>query len=253
MTTSQAKLRLYTVEEYLEMERASEEKHEYLDGQVLAKGGSSMSTPQAKLEVHYYTVEEYLAMERASDEKHEYLDGRVYAMAGELPAHGKISVSLVGELYGQLKGTTCEVFTKDTKVRTGPDPKPIWPPKGLFSYPDVLIVCGEAKYHDHYRDVLLNPKIIIEVLSEGTAEFDYSEKFRRYRECLPSLSDYILVSSSEPMVEHYRKQPNGDWLLSTLKNMNEVLNIESVGCAVKLSDVYARVEFEAAESEGEEI
>lgn len=210
-----------------------------------------MATPQAKLEIRL-TEEEYLVMERASDVKHEYMDGHIRAMAGEFPSHGKISVNLVIKIGGQLEGSQCEVFTKDTKVRSGPDPKPIWPPKGLFSYPDVLIVCGEAKYHDHYRDVLLNPKVIIEVLSEGTAEFDYSEKFRRYREWLPSLSDYILASSLEPMVEHYRKQPNGDWLLSTLKSMNEVLNIESVGCAVKLSDIYARVEFEAAESEGEE-
>lgn len=210
-----------------------------------------MSTPQAKL-VSYFSEEEYLAMERASDVKHEYLDGNIYAMAGEMPAHGRISVNLVGELYPQLKGTQCEVFTKDTKVRSGPDPKPSWPPKGLFSYPDVVILCGEAKYHDHYRDVLLNPKIIIEVLSEGTAEYDFGEKFRRYREWLPTLSEYILVSSLEPMIEHYRRQPNNDWLLSTLTSLEAVLAIESVGCTVKLSDVYARVDFQEPQTEQDE-
>lgn len=208
-----------------------------------------MSTPQAKLQIHYYTIEEYLAMERASDVKHEYLDGQIYAMAGEMPAHGKVSVNLVIEIGSQLKGTQCEVFTKDTKVLSGPDPKPLWPPKGLFSYPDLAILCGDAKYHDHYRDVLLNPKVIIEVLSEGTAEYDFNEKFRRYREWLPSLSDYILVSSLEPMVEHYRRQPNNDWLLSTLKGLDEVLALESVGCTVKLSDVYARVDFQQPQTE----
>lgn len=211
-----------------------------------------MSTPQAKL-VSYLAEEEYLAMERASDVKHEYLDGRVYAMAGEMPAHGKISVNLVVELGWQLKSSKCELFTKDTKVRSGPDPKPLWPPKGLFSYPDVVIVCGVAQYHDHYSDVLLNPKVIIEVLSEGTAEFDFSEKFRRYREWLPSLSDYILVSSLEVMVEQYRRQPNNNWLLSTLKDLEDVLTIESIGCAVKLSDVYARVDFHEPEPEQPEM
>lgn len=207
-----------------------------------------MATPQSKLDVRL-TEEEYLAMERASDEKHEYLDGHTYAMAGEMPAHGKISVNLVGELFAQLKGSQCELFTKDTKVRTGPDPNPGWPPKGLFSYPDVVIVCGEAKYHDPYRDVLLNPKVIIEVLSEGTAEFDYSEKFRRYREWLPSLEEYILVSSLEVMVEHFRKQPSEDWLLTTIRNLDALLRLESVGCEVQLRDVYARVNFESGDSE----
>jgi len=207
-----------------------------------------MSTPQAKL-VSYFSEEEYLAMERASDVKHEYLDGQIYAMAGEMPAHGRISVNLVVEIGSQLKGTQCEVFTKDTKVRSGPDPKPVWPPKGLFSYPDVVIICGEAKYHDHYRDVLLNPKVIIEVLSEGTAEYDFSEKFRRYREWLPSLSEYILVSSLEIMVEHYRRQPNNDWLLSTLTSLEAILTIEAVGCTVNLSDVYARVDFQEQQAD----
>ncbi len=210
-----------------------------------------MATPQAKLEIRL-TEEEYLAMERASDVKHEYMDGHIRAMAGELPPHGKVSVNLVIEAGSQLKGSRCELYVKDTKVRTGPDPNPIWPPKGLFSYLDIVIVCGEAKYHDHYRDVLLNPKVIMEVLSEGTGEFDASEKFRRYREWLPSLSDYILVSSLEMLVEHFRKQPNGDWLLSTLKRPDEVLSIESVGCAVKLNDIYARVKFETTEPEGDQ-
>lgn len=207
-----------------------------------------MATPQSKQDVRL-TEEEYLTMERASDVKHEYLDGHIYAMAGEMPAHGKISVNLVGELYTQLKGSQCELFTKDTKVRSGPDPNPTWPPKGLFSYPDVAIVCGEAKYHDQYRDILLNPKVIIEVLSEGTAEFDYSEKFRRYREWLPSLEDYILVSSLEVLVEHFRKQPNGDWLLTTIRNLNALLRLESVGCEARLSDLYARVSFEPDDPE----
>jgi Uma2 family endonuclease len=206
-----------------------------------------MSTPQTKL--RYYTAEEYLAMERASEEKHEYLDGVIYDMAGELPPHGRISVNLIGELYAQLKGTQCELFAKDTKVRSGPDPRPIWPPKDLFSYPDILVLCGKGEYHDHYQDVLLNPKVIIEVLSKGTAGYDQTEKFRRYRTYLPSLTDYILVSQTESVIEHYRRQSSGDWLLSTREGLDAKLQIESIGCTVKLGDVYARVEFGALQPE----
>ncbi len=201
-----------------------------------------MSTPQAKLRL--YTAEEYLVMERASEEKHEYLDGVIYDMAGEMPPHGRISVNLIVELGVQLKGTSCELFAKDTKVRSGPDPRPIWPPKDMFSYPDIVILCGKGEYHDHYQDVLLNPKVIIEVLSAGTAKYDLTEKFRRYRTWLPTLTDYILVSQFEPAIDHYRKLPSGDWALSPLEGLEAVLRIESIGGAVKLSDVYARVEFD---------
>ncbi|MEO6726552.1 MAG: Uma2 family endonuclease, partial [Blastocatellia bacterium] len=125
----------------------------------------------------------------------------------------------------------------------GPDPRPIWPPKDMFSYPDIVILCGKGEYHDHYQDVLLNPKVIIEVLSAGTAKYDLTEKFRRYRTWLPTLTDYILVSQLEPAIDHYRKLPNGDWALSPLEGLEAVLRIESIGGAVKLRDVYARVEF----------
>lgn len=206
-----------------------------------------MSTPQAKLRL--YTAEEYLAMERASEEKHEYLDGVIYDMAGETTSHGRISVNLIVEFGAQLKGTQCELFAKDTKVRSGPDPQPIWPPKDLFSYPDIVVLCGKGEYHDHYQDVLLNPKVIIEVLSAGTAKYDLTEKFRRYRAYLPSLTDYILVSQTTPAIDHFRKQADGDWLLSTLEGPDATLRIESIGCAVKLSEIYARVEFETSRSE----
>ncbi|MDX2039635.1 MAG: Uma2 family endonuclease [Acidobacteriota bacterium] len=205
-----------------------------------------MSAPEAK---SLYTIEEYLAMERASEVKHEYLDGKIIGFDGDLPNKGKICVNLIGEIGCKLENSRFEMFAKHTRVYSGSAPNPIWLPKGLFSYPDVVIVCGDAKYHDQYRDVLLNPKVIIEVLSEGTAEFDYSEKFRRYREWLPSLEDYILVSSLEILIEHFRKQPNGDWLLTTIKNLDALLKLESVGCEVRLSDVYARVSFEPNDPE----
>ena len=115
-----------------------------------------------------YTVEEYLTQERASEERHEYLDGQIYQMAGESEQHGDICVNVVSELRGQLRGGPCRVWTKDTKVRSVPTAKPYQTRKGLCSYPDAVVVCGERQYLDQHRDALLNPTGIIEVLSSST-------------------------------------------------------------------------------------
>jgi Uma2 family endonuclease len=162
-----------------------------------------MSWPQSQPRS---TVEEYLALERASEARHEYLDGEIYAMAGESPDHGAIGANIGGQLYAQLRGTPCQVFSKDMKVRSGPEPNPLRPPKGLYSYPDLLVMCGEMRVHDEHRDVLLNPTVIIEVLSPTTEVFDRGEKWARYQAWLLSLTDYLLVSQSKPMIEHYRRR-----------------------------------------------
>ena len=107
----------------------------------------------------------------------------------------------------------------------------------------MLVVCGERKFHDKYSDVLLNPNVIIEVLSKSTEAFDRGEKFIRYRTWLPSLTNYILVSQDKPMIEHYRRQSDGEWVLSTLDGLGAALKIESIGCSLKLSDVYDGVQF----------
>lgn len=212
-----------------------------------------MSTPQTRL--RYYTIEEYLEMERASEEKHEYLDGQILAMAGETEEHNLICMNVGSELRDRLKGQSCLAMSKDMKIRSGPEPqvKTASPPKGFFSYPNVLVVCGERQYHDSYRDVLLNPKVIIEVLSSSTAEFDYGEKFRRYRTWLTELTDYILVSQSAPVIEHYRKQPSGDWLLSSVEGLENSLQIASIGCTLQLSEVYDRVEFKKPRIEQNDV
>jgi Uma2 family endonuclease len=115
----------------------------------------------AKTTPYLYSIEEYLALERGSEERHEYLNGLIYAMAGESPEHGEICTNIVGELYNQLKGKPCRVRSKDTKVRSGPPPTSRQSTKGLCSYPDILVVCNELKFHDEYQDVLLNPTVII--------------------------------------------------------------------------------------------
>ncbi len=199
-----------------------------------------MSLLQSQLS---HTVEEYLAQERASEERHEYLDGQIYGMDGESEEHGDICVNIVGELRTQLRGGPCRVWTKDTKVRSDPTPKPYQTRKGLFSYPDVVVVCGERQYHDRHHDVLLNPKIIIEVLSTSTEAYDRGEKFRRYRTYLESLTDYLLVSQSMPLIEHYRRQPNDEWLLAAAGELAGSLQLTSIDCTLQLAEVYDRISF----------
>ncbi|MGE0131560.1 MAG: Uma2 family endonuclease [Blastocatellales bacterium] len=199
-----------------------------------------MATPQSRI---YFTEEEYLAIERSSEERHEYIDGRIFAMAGENDQHGEIASNIFGHLFAQLQGKPCRARHENTKVRSGPEPKPSRNPEGFYSYPDVLVVCGERKFHDTYRDVLLNPNVIFEVMSKSTEVFDRGEKFIRYRTWLPTLTDYLLVAQDKPMIEHYRRQPNGQWLLSTISGTDAALNIESIGCSLKLSEVYDNVNF----------
>lgn len=197
-----------------------------------------MSLPQPR-----YTVDEYLALERRSEERHEYLDGLIYAMAGESPEHGAICTNIVGQLYQQLRGKPCQIFSKDMKVVSGPDPKALHSLKGLFSYPDLVVVCGELKFHDKYRDVLLNPTVIIEVLSPTTEAFDRGQKFWRYRTYLSSLEDYLLVSQSIPMIDHYVRRSDGEWGLSTAGDLGDSLSLGSIDCNLRLADVYDRVSF----------
>jgi Uma2 family endonuclease len=204
-----------------------------------------MSLPQT---IARYTVEEYLALERASEERHEFLDGQIYAMAGESNEHADISVNLVRELSSQLKGTPCRVWTKDSKVLSGPAIRSYKSIKGLFSYPDIVVVCGEPRFLDEHRDVLLNPTLIIEVLSPSTESFDRGEKFRRYRTHLASLTDYVQVSQALPLIEHFRRQSNDEWVLSTVSDMAGSLHLASINCTLRMSEVYDRVTFPEEET-----
>ncbi len=127
-----------------------------------------------------YTIEEYLRLERASEERHEYIDGQIYAMAGESLAHSRICVTLAAEIRAQLKGKPCEALSSNMKVRSGPTIKRD-SVAGLFSYADLVVVCGRPRFHDEHQDVLINPTAIFEVLSPTTEAFDRGDKFLRYR------------------------------------------------------------------------
>src|SRR5262245_18893265 len=170
-----------------------------------------MSLPQTKIR---YTEDQYLSMERGSEERHEYLDGQIYAMAGESPEHGAICINLAREVSAQLKGTRCQAFAKGMKVRSGPLPRRRYSQKGLYSYPDLMVVCGEMQFLDENRDLPVNPKVVIEVLSPATEAFDRGEKFKRYRTHNPSLTDYLVVAQNLPFIEHFALRENGQWVIA---------------------------------------
>jgi Uma2 family endonuclease len=188
-----------------------------------------------------YTVAEYLSFERESEERHEYLDGVIYAMAGESGEHGDISMNLSVLLGSQLRGKDCRARSKDTKVRSGPLPKLKYSAKGLYSYPDVVVICGEPEYLDDYRDVIANPKVIIEVLSPATEKFDRGEKFDRYDAWNPTLTDYLLVSQEQARIEHYVRQEDGTWTRAVSRGLRSKVVIKSIRCTLKLKDVYDRI------------
>jgi Uma2 family endonuclease len=195
-----------------------------------------------------FTIEQYLAIERQSEERYEFLDGLIYEMAGESDAHGDICANLALVVGLQLRGTPCRMRIKDTKVRSGPTPRP-GSTRGLFSYPDLLIICGELQHFDEHRDVILNPAVIIEVLSNSTENFDRGEKFQRYQLWNPTLSDYVLVSQTRPVIEHFTRQADGSWSYRIFTGLESKLEIVAIHCELPLAEVYDRITFPPTEIE----
>lgn len=154
----------------------------------------------AKLD-RIYTPDEYLEFERRSDERHEFWDGYLFQMAGESLSDSRICVNLAREAGSGLLGKPCEALSSNMKVRTST--------ARLFSYPDLMIVCGEPLFHDRKKDVVVNPRAIFEVLSPSTERYDRGKKFQRYRLGNETLTDYILIAQDGCLVEHYQKAENG--------------------------------------------
>lgn len=198
-----------------------------------------MAFAQRKLDDRY-SPEEYLAFERNSETKHEYLDGQIYAMAGASPTHNQICFNSIVAVGSQIMDSNCIGYTFDQKVRTDLE--------DLFSYPDMTVVCGEPVFHDQQQDVILNPTVIIEVLSPRTEAFDRSAKLERYQN-IRSLTDYILISQNRSCVEHYvRQKDKRQWLLTIETDLSAEIEIASIKCKLKLGDIYNRVKFPSAKS-----
>jgi Uma2 family endonuclease len=178
-----------------------------------------------------FTPEQYLALERKAAFKSEYVDGCIRAMAGASRAHNLIAVNLSREISSQLKDRPCETYAGDMRVRTGPS--------GLYTYPDVVVVCGEPRFEDDELDTLLNPTMIVEVLSPSTEADDRGHKFASYRR-LTSLQEYVLVAQDRRSVERYTRQDDA-WLLTDLNGPEDMLRLASIHVDIALSEIYAKV------------
>ncbi|MGH7467657.1 MAG: Uma2 family endonuclease [Longimicrobiales bacterium] len=186
-----------------------------------------MSTSRVPL----ITPAEYLEAERRAETKSEYLAGQVYAMTGASMRHNLIVANLVSSLHAQLKGRLCSVLPSDMRLHV---------PTGLYTYPDVTVVCGTPQLEDEHLDTLLNPTLLIEVLSDSTERYDRGRKAEHYRR-IESLVEYLLIGQHEARIERYRRQGDREWVLSEAIGVDEQIELSSINCVLTLRDVYDRV------------
>jgi Uma2 family endonuclease len=182
--------------------------------------------------IPFYTIEEYREREYESDTRHEYYAGQVFAMAGGTPAHSEISANVISALKTQLRGRGCRTYTSDLRVNIN----------AYEFYPDVTVVCGEPQFTGRRADALTNPTLIVEVLSSSTEAYDRSEKFDVYSLC-SSVQEYILVAQDRARVERYLRQPDGTWNLALAQGLEGLLQLDSIGCELRLAEVYENITF----------
>ena len=182
----------------------------------------------------YLTPQEYLALERSAEYKNEYVDGEMVAMTGASRKHVLIALNLAAGLKRQLRQSPCEVYATDMRVQVHAT--------GLYTYPDIAVVCGEPRFEDEYEDTLLNPTLIVEVLSPSTESYDRGRKFEQYR-TLESLQEYVLVSQDQPRVEQFIRQGGNVWLFKDIVGLSEVVSLSSVQCEIALSEIYDKIAF----------
>lgn len=192
-----------------------------------------MPVKQRVEEKGFYTVEEYLAIERGSEQKHEYISGQIVAMAGATRAHNLITGNIAQRLRNQLEAKPCETYSNDMRVKTTPV---------NYTYPDVVVVCGWPQFEDDDLDTLVNPTVVIEVLSVTSEARDRGKKFFDYR-TIESLRDIVFVSQHSPRVEHYQRQAGDEWILHDVSDPAEAVILASIECTLTLTEIYERVLF----------
>ncbi len=185
---------------------------------------------------HFITVEEYMEQERTALDRHEYLKGEIFAMAGGTPAHSTIISNVLGELHNQLRGSNCTLRNGDMRIRTSP--------AGLYSYADAVVSCADEQFE---KDTLLNPIVIVEVLSESTKDYDRGMKFQHYRQ-IPSFREYLIVAQDQPYVEHHARESADRqvWTMREYTGLDDVVILEAIHARLRLADVYAKLSFPLA-------
>ena len=184
-----------------------------------------------------YTPEEYLAMEETADYKSEYFQGEIFAMAGGSFNHNLIVGNLHAELRSALRDKPCRVLMSDMRLLVERN--------GLYTYPDVMVVCGKVEFAPKRNDTLTNPTVIIEVLSPATREYDRVKKFALYKR-IDALRDYLLIDSEQIHATHFRHADvSAPWTIEMYEEPSNILNLDSAGCLISLAQIYDKVEFEA--------
>lgn len=183
----------------------------------------------------YLTSDQYLAIERDAEYKSEYYNGEMFAMAGASEQHNLIAVNVAGELRSQLKGRPCKTYGSDMRVKVQSS--------GLYTYPDIVVVCGEAWFDDDHRDTSANPTVLVEILSKSAEAYDRGERFAQYRR-LESLKEYLLIAQDRYRIEHFVRQEHGQWLMSEASDHESVPHLSSIDCTLALTEVYDKVAFE---------
>lgn len=178
-----------------------------------------------------WTSEEYLAWERLQSDKHEFHDGEVFDMAGATFDHDKIVINIGAELRAALRQKPCDVCASDLRVKVSAT--------GLYTYPDVSVVCGRPVFEDDVLDTLLNPILLVEVLSGSTEDYDRGTKFKNYR-TIPSFQEYLLVATDKVLVETYTRREDGSWVLREHRS-GERVKLVSVGVELSVDELYLKV------------
>lgn len=186
-----------------------------------------MSEPAQRVR---YTYEEYRLFEDSADVKHEYLDGQILAMAGGTPSHAALAAAVIGNLERQLEGQPCYTLTADLRVRI--------PATGMATYPDVTVVCGDALFDSHDPNAVVNPTLLVEILSDRTEAYDRGEKFEHYRR-LPSLQEYVVVSHRERSIEIWRRDAQGTWSRRAC-GRGEAATLTSIQVELHVDRIYDR-------------
>lgn len=184
------------------------------------------------------SLEDYFNLEEYSEIKHEYRDGELIEMTGGTTNHNAIMVAMVAYLFFGLQGKNAQVFSGDVRL---------WIPQhNLFTYPDVMVVSGDVEYYENRQDTILNPSVIVEVLSKSTKAYDKTDKFDYYRS-LPSFQEYLVINQYRYSLEQYVKRDEGKWSITYYESEDDALNLASMDIELALRDIYANVKLESSE------
>ena len=214
----------FTLEEFQQMEKEPGVEYQYHAGEVWEVKEAAVSYSN-----QYYTVEEYLEMERASNVKHEYYQGEIFAMSGASHRHNIIFSNVFGEMCMQLKNSSCRPYGSDMRMHI--------PENTLYTYPDISIYCGDPITSDKDEDTLIQPTIIIEILSESTRNYDRNKKFKLYRD-IPTLKEYILIDTEKICVEVFRINTPNHWEKQEYNTLHEMVQLPTVDVYLSMKDIY---------------